>query len=192
MAEARSQSDLRTLPKARTPLFLPAAPSPGSGFAETPLAPFGDASSAVLLGIAQQAWRRELSYDPASDLSTLEQPMLVILGGADQDVPTAKVAAGFRRDVPPRSDAVRLVLIIPGVNHYLLRPGDANASASDSAVDQFDPELFTTPGQWLDARKRRIGSVCSTSKAPCSTAPEQRHDSTGHSLAPVRQRPLSE
>ncbi|MEO6866366.1 MAG: alpha/beta fold hydrolase [Gemmatimonadaceae bacterium] len=119
-------------------------------FAETPLAPFGDARSATLFALGQQAWRRELSYDPSADLRTLHQPMLAILGRADQEVPTAVVASALRRDVPLNGDSQRTIVIIPAASHYLLLPDDP----AKPTVDRFDPELFTTLGRWLDARRR--------------------------------------
>lgn len=130
---------------------LRAAAKGTAWFAETPLAGFGDTPSSTLFALGKQAWQRELSYDPAMDLRTLRQPMLAILGGADQEVPSGPVAISLRENVPPRATGARTIVVVPGVGHYLLRPDDPGKPT----VDQFDPKLFTVLGEWLDARNAR-------------------------------------
>jgi len=119
-------------------------------FAETPLAVFGDTPSTSLFDVGREAWRRELSYDANADLRSLRQPMLAILGGADQDVPSASVAAQLRGNYPHAGADHRTILIIPGASHYLLLRSDARRPT----VDRFDPLLFTTLTRWLTAEAR--------------------------------------
>jgi fermentation-respiration switch protein FrsA (DUF1100 family) len=100
---------------------------------------------------AETPWFRSyLSFDPARALARVRQPLLIVRGALDAEIPSSHAErlgelARARKNAPPVELAT-----IPGVNHLLVpaKTGDP-AEYSSLADAQVSPEVARTIGEWI-------------------------------------------
>ena len=100
------------------------------------------------LGIA--AWQKMVSYDPASDLRRIRVPFLAILGGKDEDTPSAPTAKNQAKNLKAAGNRDVTIKIFPGVYHSLCYGRNEN----DPGFDTFADGYFNTLAEWLKAHLR--------------------------------------
>lgn len=92
----------------------------------------------LVFGMTPRYWSSVLDNDPADIYRRVKQPILLIVGEKDENVPVE--SAYFLRDQLRATGASRFMLeVVPGANHFLVRDGR-----------DLKPEIMQRISLWLD------------------------------------------
>jgi pimeloyl-ACP methyl ester carboxylesterase len=93
-------------------------------------------------------FRSWLAFDPAAVMKKLKQPLLIVAGAEDQQVPPAQAdrleALGRARNKLPETATTKV--IVPGVNHALVAGGNGEAAPAGTAVS---PAVTSAIAEWM-------------------------------------------
>lgn len=100
--------------------------------------------------------RATLAYDPLPALAAVTQPVLMLYGALDHQVPPALNAGPARQALKGRKGSV--VQVLPGLNHLMFRARTGAVSEYATIIGGVDDTALRTLQRWLDARSIGDGS----------------------------------
>ena len=100
-----------------------------------------------------------LLFDPAVAFSKIKQPVVIIHGSLDTQIPPSHAdrlqeIGSARKNVPPASTRK---IVVAGVNHLLLPAKDGDVSEYDLLPKTIAPEVTTAVLDWLKATLAKAG-----------------------------------
>lgn len=100
--------------------------------------------------------RATLAYDPLPVLKSVRQPVLMLYGSLDHQVPPALNAGPARLALQGRKGSA--VQLLPGLNHLMFRARSGAVSEYATIIGGVDDTALRALQRWLDARRPGDGS----------------------------------
>ncbi|MEO8505667.1 MAG: alpha/beta fold hydrolase [Acidobacteriota bacterium] len=91
-------------------------------------------------------WEWVASYDPLADIQRLKIPVLVLLGGRDENSPTDDAFAAWNRGLSGTSDPRSRILMVPGAGHGMTLGGHQMHPTPEGT--KYAPGVFDEAIRW--------------------------------------------